>query len=321
MAITFNLPRSQIADGNGDPYPGAKLYFYEPGTTTQRNVYQDADLTSLHMQPVVANSAGRWPAIFLPTGTYKARVETATGVLIFEEDDLDPGVATGPGALPVASGGTGATNAAAARSNLSAASATDVSTLQSTVTTFEAKVSPSYVGGTRLGTLAGKDDLAITDLGTSFGSVVCQETFWSSAAVVTGTAATPAFDNSIPQIGEGTEVWSDNFTPKNADSVIRVTAVLQLGGGVSGSNGNVMCMLFDGSSNAKALGQNYSNNTYPTTAGFCVELPSWGLTAKTLSVRIGSAAQPYYLNGVASFSQGGSYTSSILVQEIKRGPF
>lgn len=161
MAIAFVHPREGIS-----PSAGAKLYFYEPGTTTERNVYQDADLTSLHTQPVVADSAGVWATIYLQSGVYKVTCRTSANVLIYEQDDVDPGVATAAGALPVASGGTGATNATSARSNLGAAASADLATLQSAVTTFEAKVSPSYVGGTRLGYLAGKDDLAVTDLGT-----------------------------------------------------------------------------------------------------------------------------------------------------------
>lgn len=317
MAISFVHPRPQIVDANGNPYPGARLYFYDTGTTTERNVYQDENLTSLHTQPVVADSAGRHAAIYMQTGAYKVRCESSTGALIYEQDEVDPGVATGPGALPISAGGTGATNETSALANLGAASEADLSTLQISVATFEAKVSPSYVGGTRLGDLAGKDTVEITDLGTGFGSQIVQEVVWSSRAQVAGAAATPAFDNTRPQIGEGTEVWAQSFTPLYADSYIRVTTALQLGGG----GGSVMCMLFSGSADCDALCQSYSINTFPSSAGFIHEYASWGLTAKTLSVRIGSNATPHYLNAGTSGNQGVSYTSSIIVQEIKRSPF
>ncbi len=45
--------------------PGSKLYFFQTGTTTPQNTYQDADLQVAHAHPVVALSDGRFPKIYL----------------------------------------------------------------------------------------------------------------------------------------------------------------------------------------------------------------------------------------------------------------
>lgn len=316
MAISFVHPRPQIVDANGAPYSGAKLYFYDPGTTTERNVYQDEDLTSLHTQPVVANSSGRHAAIYMQTGAYKVRCETSTGVLIYEQDEVDPGVATGPGALPTSAGGTGADNPTSALVNLGAAAEADLSTLQSAVTTFEAKVSPSYVDGTRLGNLAGKDELALADLGTQFDEIIVQNDVWSSRTAVTNTTNTPAFDNTPPLIGEGAEVCSFTFTPLFSDSIIKIFGTVTVGGG----GGSVMVFICNGTSTNVAAFQGYSINTFPSSCSINYEVASWGTTARTMSVRFGSNAT-CYLNAGTSGDQGGSYQTTIYIQEVKRGPF
>jgi hypothetical protein len=119
MTQAHSFPAVDLQDTNGLPYAGMKAYFYDPGTTTPRVVYQDAGLTIPHASPVVADAAGILPQIYMPSGTYKVRYETAGAVLIDEYDNVDPGQSTSAGALPVASGGTGATTAAGARTNLS----------------------------------------------------------------------------------------------------------------------------------------------------------------------------------------------------------
>ncbi len=57
--------------------PGALAYFFEAGTTTPRATYQDADLTTPHAHPVVADAYGRFPAVFVGFGAYRERVKTA----------------------------------------------------------------------------------------------------------------------------------------------------------------------------------------------------------------------------------------------------
>lgn len=125
MAAVFSLPGAQALDGNGNPYSGAKLYFFNAGTTTPKTVYSDSGLTTPISQPVIADSAGRFVQIFMQTSTYRVQLKTSADVLIGDYDNNDPGnpASSGATALPVASGGTGATTGPAALANLGAAAA------------------------------------------------------------------------------------------------------------------------------------------------------------------------------------------------------
>lgn len=69
---------------------GAKLYFYVPGGTTPRNTYTDKALSIAHANPVVADSAGVFPKIFLnPALEYKATLTTSADVLVYTEESVN----------------------------------------------------------------------------------------------------------------------------------------------------------------------------------------------------------------------------------------
>lgn len=120
MAVRFVSPQVQALDLLGHAAPGAKLRFYDAGTTNPRAVYSDDGLSIPIDQTdgIEANSAGVWPEIFVGTSVYKVTIHDADDVLIATYDDIDPSLSTNAGALAIASGGTGATTASGARSNL-----------------------------------------------------------------------------------------------------------------------------------------------------------------------------------------------------------
>jgi len=68
--------------------PGAFAYFFEAGTTTPRTTFQDADLTTPHAHPVVADAYGRFPAVFIDFGSYRERVKTAGNTQLWDTDDI-----------------------------------------------------------------------------------------------------------------------------------------------------------------------------------------------------------------------------------------
>lgn len=122
MAVRHQTPQVQALDTLGNPSPGAKMRFYDAGTTNPRAVYTDDGLSIAYSQPVVADSAGIFPPVFVTTGVYKITIHSAADVLLATYDDIDPSLSTNAGALAVASGGTGAMTPAGARTNLGAAS-------------------------------------------------------------------------------------------------------------------------------------------------------------------------------------------------------
>lgn len=75
-------PRFQTVDANGAPYSGAKLAFYQSGTTTPITVYQDAAKATPHTNPVVADTSGTFAEIFVDTDPYKVVLTTSSGTLI-----------------------------------------------------------------------------------------------------------------------------------------------------------------------------------------------------------------------------------------------
>lgn len=46
--------------------PYARMEFRDPVTKAPVDVFRDPNLTDAHTQPILADSAGRFPAIYLP---------------------------------------------------------------------------------------------------------------------------------------------------------------------------------------------------------------------------------------------------------------
>jgi hypothetical protein len=89
MASTlWNSYPAPVLDATANIASGAKAYFYSGGTSTPLTVYQDAARTVPHASPVVAGSNGLFAPIFLPYVTYRVRVTTSAGLLIFEADNI-----------------------------------------------------------------------------------------------------------------------------------------------------------------------------------------------------------------------------------------
>ena len=87
MAQLFWLSGQTLVDANGAPYAGAKATFLETGTTTPKNTYSNASLSSANTNPVVADADGRFGDIYLIAGRYKVVLATSADVTI---DTLDP---------------------------------------------------------------------------------------------------------------------------------------------------------------------------------------------------------------------------------------
>jgi len=86
MTAQYVLSNQQVFDTNGDPLAGAKLYFFESGTTTPLSTYSESTLTTPNAHPVVADSSGRFGPIYLAVDEYKVRLDTSADVVIFTND-------------------------------------------------------------------------------------------------------------------------------------------------------------------------------------------------------------------------------------------
>lgn len=87
MASLFQLPRPEISK-DYEPNDGMLLYFYVNNMApTLKTTWIDEAKTMPHANPVVSDSDGLWPQIFIE-GTYSIRITDKNGVLIYEDDDI-----------------------------------------------------------------------------------------------------------------------------------------------------------------------------------------------------------------------------------------
>lgn len=87
MTMLFT-PRFQTEDSSGVPYSGAKLYFYQSGTTTPITIYQDAAKATPHANPVVADATGTFAEIFVDTDPFKFVLTTSSGTVLETVDAI-----------------------------------------------------------------------------------------------------------------------------------------------------------------------------------------------------------------------------------------
>src|SRR4051812_43121014 len=80
-------------DNNDDRAVGTLVYFFDAGTSTPKTVYQDSGESTAHAFPVVTDGNGRWPAIYIPFGSYKEVRTTSVGASIGATIDNIPNAA------------------------------------------------------------------------------------------------------------------------------------------------------------------------------------------------------------------------------------
>lgn len=81
-------PVSFAVDTNGVPLALAQLYFYVTGTDTLLATYSDVNLTVPNTNPVIADSSGQWPSIFMSTAQYKVRLFDSSDNEIWTRDPV-----------------------------------------------------------------------------------------------------------------------------------------------------------------------------------------------------------------------------------------
>ena len=146
--------------------------------------------------------------------------------------------------------------------------------------------------------------------------------------ISSGTLSNNSFpqDNSIPQITEGSEVWSQSITPGSDANYLLIQAHVKLNETASLSNEMALALFVSGTTDALVVSQGLNERSAgggpfnDFSAFINYRMASWGASAKTLSLR-SSGAQAYnYFDDYGSFSSGsyygGSITSSVIIWEI-----
>ena len=90
MSALIPNGQQQFCDENGQPLAGGEVWFYEPGTTTPKNTWQDSGLTALNTNPVVLNAGGR-ATIWGDDGeSYRQIVYDVNGNLVWDQETSTP---------------------------------------------------------------------------------------------------------------------------------------------------------------------------------------------------------------------------------------
>ena len=88
MLSRFILPFADVGSGVKPP-SGAQLFFFETGTSTPKDTFNCPDGTFANSNPVIADSTGLFPDIFLLLGSYKVILKDSKDVQIWEADPVD----------------------------------------------------------------------------------------------------------------------------------------------------------------------------------------------------------------------------------------
>ena len=83
----FSNPTTQYFNNSGQILSGGKLRFKTSGSDSLKDTYSNAGLSSANANPVVLDSAGRAPDIFL-SGTYRVELLDSSDVLIWQRDPV-----------------------------------------------------------------------------------------------------------------------------------------------------------------------------------------------------------------------------------------
>jgi hypothetical protein len=139
----------------------------------------------------------------------------------------------------------------------------------------------------------------------------------SSYPDYTGLTTTIAFDNSIPQNTEGTEILTAAITPKNASSTLRIRAELQMGSDTLGAM-LIGALFVDSTADAlRAVSQRSDSTDSTQTLSMEYQVSAASTSARTYKIRVGADSGTWYTNGNGTSRKfGGVSACTLTVEEI-----
>lgn len=148
---------------------------------------------------------------------------------------------------------------------------------------------------------------------TSVLNPIVQIVYHKRTDWATFTAPVIAFDDTIPQITEGAELFTKAITPKVIGNILVIDYAASLECTAAGQN--ICVALFDGNTNAiDAQFYTTENNSSwrdLTSGRFIVDVTA--LTTKTYSIRVGTGVSGnLHLNGISSARRFGGVSSAIM---------
>jgi len=180
------------------------------------------------------------------------------------------------------------------------------------------------VGGTTLATKnssTGKVDLHDSNVHLPAGTVI-RKTYYTINRQTCSRVRFPN-DNTIPQRDEGSEIFSQVYTPSTSNCNLIITAYARLAESSDNANDMTMALFISDSDDALIIGEDYTagdgSNISSANIFIMHSMSSWGTTAKTFSLRVGDANRVNYSNSNASYANekyGSAFKSAFVVEEI-----
>jgi hypothetical protein len=234
MATSVLTSYFPVTDG-GTVLSGARVFICDVGTTNLKAIYSDTALSAAIDNPMDTDADGFHPQAYL-SGSYKIRIETGgtdtigSGTLVRQWDNIDGGVPVGSGDLPIEDGGTAASTAAAARTNLGVPSQTELDDLSAELAELAGTVGSTGATQIATGTTAQRPaDLADGQFrrnttvpqwegydGTDWDAFLTDDYYATQAEMETATSTT-----KVPTVA----------VLKNHPGVAKAWAVVTLSGG------------------------------------------------------------------------------------------
>jgi len=245
-------PKAQFFTAAGTPLVGGKLYTYVAGTSAPQATYTTEAGATANTNPIILDSRGECNLFLTQNVSYKFILYDSTDVLIWSVDNVSSvsGMATQSASavaitggtisgvtisggtisgltspLPIASGGTNAITAAAARTALSAAA----SGANSDINSLTGLTTPLSVaqGGTGAAThtannvLIGNGTSAVTSVapGTSGNLLTSNGTSWASTAAAGVTSAVAGSGITVSAATGAVTISQDIYTGSSANNV------------------------------------------------------------------------------------------------------
>lgn len=167
--------------------------------------------------------------------------------------------------------------------------------------------------------ILGANDASFND-GTGFpAGAVVQTVNTKTGAVATGTTVIP-FDDTIPQITEGTEFMTLAITPRSATNILVINVVAHLSNSFSGINDLSAALFQDATANAlAATNQTMAGTLFVGNFKMTHTMTAGTASSTTFRVRGGAAqAGTTTFNGQSGARKfGGVFQSSIVITEYK----
>jgi len=148
-------------------------------------------------------------------------------------------------------------------------------------------------------------------------------TFWKPQGIVlqmvtgtiaaaTGTSTIP-LDNTTPLVTEGTQIWTQAFTPLSATSRIVISFALSHSNS-SNANTNILA-IFAGSTNICSTAERGAANNGVASLAMHESYSPGSTAAITFSARFGGTAGTWYVNQTNAATLGGAMVSAYTITE------